>query len=206
MWVSGPNCPLQAPIATGGPFPQATALPLPTLSLPLSPTPPVSFCNASGGGRPRLGPDPHLNKLKTTPTPNKNGSHGIPFALPIELLQSGPRKVTKLKICEKRAFLPGHRPGVPGTPGRPGGFQKLDWMFFSYVPFLLPKERTEFTKCSHPLQNSKSLLLFSNYLGDYSYSFKGSVEFISITVTVSLFLLQNAVTENNSPKELFGYF
>ena len=28
--------------------------------------------------------------------------------------------------------------------------------------------------------------LFSNYLGDYSYSFQGSSEFISITVTVSL--------------------
>ena len=30
-------------------------------------------------------------------------------------------------------------------------------------------------------------LLFSNYLGDYSYSFQGSSELISITVTVSLF-------------------
>ena len=30
-------------------------------------------------------------------------------------------------------------------------------------------------------------LLFSNYLGDYSYSFQGSSEIISITVTVSLF-------------------
>ena len=30
-------------------------------------------------------------------------------------------------------------------------------------------------------------LLFSSYLGDYSYSFQGSVELISITVTVSLF-------------------
>ena len=40
-------------------------------------------------------------------------------------------------------------------------------------------------------------LLFSNYLGDYSYSFQGSVELICITVTVSLFLLQNAATEKN---------
>ena len=32
-------------------------------------------------------------------------------------------------------------------------------------------------------------LLFSNYLGDYSYSFQGSSELITITVTVSLFLL-----------------
>ena len=30
-------------------------------------------------------------------------------------------------------------------------------------------------------------LLISNYLGDYSYSFQGSSELISITVTVSLF-------------------
>ena len=30
-------------------------------------------------------------------------------------------------------------------------------------------------------------LLFSNYLGGYSYSFQGSSELISITVTVSLF-------------------
>ena len=34
--------------------------------------------------------------------------------------------------------------------------------------------------------------LFSNYLGDYSYGFKGSSELFSITVTVSLFFLQNA--------------
>ena len=32
-------------------------------------------------------------------------------------------------------------------------------------------------------------LLFSNYLGYYSYSFQGSSELISITVTVSLFFL-----------------
>ena len=31
-------------------------------------------------------------------------------------------------------------------------------------------------------------LLFLNYLGDYSYSFQGSSELISITVAVSLFL------------------
>ena len=33
-------------------------------------------------------------------------------------------------------------------------------------------------------------LLFLNYLGDYSYSFQGSSELVSITVTVSLFFLQ----------------
>ena len=38
-------------------------------------------------------------------------------------------------------------------------------------------------------------LLFSNYLGGYSYSFQGSSELISITVTVSLFFLQNALQE-----------
>ena len=37
-------------------------------------------------------------------------------------------------------------------------------------------------------------LLFSNYLGDYSYSFQGSSELISITVTVSLFFFQIGVT------------
>ena len=47
-------------------------------------------------------------------------------------------------------------------------------------------------------------LLFSKYLRDYSYSFQGSSELISITVTVSLFLLQNAVTESNSPQEFLG--
>ena len=41
-------------------------------------------------------------------------------------------------------------------------------------------------------------LLFSNYLGDYSYSFQGSSELVNITVTVSLFFLQNAVTGKNS--------
>ena len=44
-------------------------------------------------------------------------------------------------------------------------------------------------------------LQFSNSLGDYSYSFQGSSELISITVTVSLFFLENAVTGNNSPQE-----
>ena len=43
------------------------------------------------------------------------------------------------KNGQKRAFLPGHRPGVPGTPGHPGGFQKI-YVIFSYVPFLLPKD------------------------------------------------------------------
>ena len=33
-------------------------------------------------------------------------------------------------------------------------------------------------------------LLFSNFLGDCSYSFQGSSELISITVTVSLFLAE----------------
>ena len=41
----------------------------------------------------------------------------------------------------------------------------------------------------------------SNYSGDYSYSFQGYSEFISITVAVSLFFfLQNGVTGNNSPQ------
>ena len=45
-------------------------------------------------------------------------------------------------------------------------------------------------------------LLFSNYLGDYSYSFQGSSELISITVTVSLFScrmeLQDIIPFGNS--------
>ena len=49
-------------------------------------------------------------------------------------------------------------------------------------------------------------LLFSNYLGDYSYSFQGSSELISITVTVSLSFLQIAATINNSPQEFPGVF
>ena len=49
-------------------------------------------------------------------------------------------------------------------------------------------------------------LLFSNYLGDYSYSFQGSSKLISITVTVSLFFLQNGVTGNNSPREFPSIF
>ena len=44
-------------------------------------------------------------------------------------------------------------------------------------------------------------LLFLNYLGDYSYSFQGSVGFIRITVTIFLLGVQNAVTEKNSPQE-----
>ena len=38
-------------------------------------------------------------------------------------------------------------------------------------------------------------LLSSNYLGDYSYSFQGSFEWVSITVTVSLFFSLNADTK-----------
>ena len=49
-------------------------------------------------------------------------------------------------------------------------------------------------------------LLFSNYLGDYSYSFQGSSELIRITVTVSLLLLQNGVTGKNSPLEFPSIF
>ena len=49
-------------------------------------------------------------------------------------------------------------------------------------------------------------LLFSNYLGDYSYSFQGSSEIISITVTVSLFFLQNGVTGKKSPREFPSIF
>ena len=44
---------------------------------------------------------------------------------------------------DRRAFLPGHRPGVPGTPGHPGGVQKI-YVIFSYVPFLLPRKRCDF--------------------------------------------------------------
>ena len=49
-------------------------------------------------------------------------------------------------------------------------------------------------------------VLFSNYLGDCSYSFQGSFELISITVTVSLFVLQNAVTGENSFREFPSFF
>ena len=43
-------------------------------------------------------------------------------------------------------------------------------------------------------------LLFSNYLGDYSYSFQGSVEF-ALQLQSPCSFMQNAVTENNSPHE-----
>ena len=49
-------------------------------------------------------------------------------------------------------------------------------------------------------------LLFSNYLGGYSYSFQGSSELISITITVSLFFLQNGVIGKNSPQEFSRVF
>ena len=52
---------------------------------------------------------------------------------------------------------------------------------------------------------ARTKLLFSNYLGDYSYSFQGSSELITITVTVSLFFLQNGVTGNNSPQEFLKF-
>ena len=46
-------------------------------------------------------------------------------------------------------------------------------------------------------------LPYSNFLGDYSYSFQGSFELICITVAVSLFFQQNAVTEKNAPSRIF---
>ena len=45
-------------------------------------------------------------------------------------------------------------------------------------------------------------LLFSNYLGHYSYSFQGSVELISITVTVSFFCAQTSYRKE-SPSGIF---
>ena len=42
-------------------------------------------------------------------------------------------------------------------------------------------------------------LLFSIYLGGYSYSFQGSSELISLTVTVSLFFLAECITGNVVP-------
>ena len=58
----------------------------------------------------------------------------------------------------------------------------------------------------HPFQNHYTHKITIFELGDYSYSFQGSVELICITVTVSLFLLHNAVTEKNSPQEFSGGF
>ena len=58
-------------------------------------------------------------------------------------------------------------------------------------------------KVYHSFQNhyTHESIIFELFFGDYSYSFQGSSELISITVTVSLFLLQSAVTGNNSPQE-----
>ena len=42
------------------------------------------------------------------------------------------------KRTEKGIFA-GTPPHVPGTPGHPGGFQKF-YVFFSYVPSLLPTQ------------------------------------------------------------------
>ena len=58
----------------------------------------------------------------------------------------------------------------------------------------------------HFQTNTRMKLLFSNYLGDYSYSSQGSVELICITATVSVLFLQNAVTENNSLQEFLNIF
>ena len=48
--------------------------------------------------------------------------------------------------------------------------------------------------------------LFPTYLWDYSFSFQASFESISITVTVSLFFQQNAVTGSNFPQEFSRIF
>ena len=48
----------------------------------------------------------------------------------------------------------------------------------------------------HPFQNHYTHeILFLNYLGGYSYSFQGSSELISITVTASLFSSRNSLPE-----------
>ena len=71
--------------------------------------------------------------------------------------------------------------GCPRDTGHPGGFQKF-YVIFSYVPFLLPKEGAVETgvkrvvKKAHKPWITRMKLLFSNYLGDYSYSFQGSFE------------------------------
>ena len=54
----------------------------------------------------------------------------------------------------------------------------------------------------HPFQNhyTHEITIFELFR-DYSYSFQGSSELITITVTVSLLFVQNAVTGKNSPQE-----
>ena len=48
---------------------------------------------------------------------------------------------------QKRAFLPGHRPGVPGTPGHPGGLQKF-YVIFSLCAFSPPYSQKRYiTPC-----------------------------------------------------------
>ena len=47
-------------------------------------------------------------------------------------------------------------------------------------------------------------LLFSNYLGDYSYSFQGSSELIRITVTVSLVFLAECMLQEIIPLRNFS--
>ena len=59
---------------------------------------------------------------------------------------------------------------------------------------------------SKVFDGTRMKLLFSNYLGDYSYSFQGSSELISIAATVSWLFWQNAVPGNYSPRHSFdGY-
>ena len=97
----------------------------------------------------------HINLRKIAGTPagcprdtrrDKQGSTGrVSRGLPV---------VYYRKTDQKRAFLPGHRPGVPGTPGRPGGFQK-SYVIFSYVPFLLPIQAVKVPICGgFPVENT----------------------------------------------------
>ena len=79
------------------------------------------------------------NKLKKNPRDTGRVSLGHPAGQTgvYRPVSQGLPVIYYRKIDRKRAFLPGHRPGVPGTSGRPGGFRKF-YVILSYVPFLLP--------------------------------------------------------------------
>ena len=80
-------------------------------------------------------------------------NRGLPAGLP------GTSCCLQVRNSQKKAFLPGHRPGVAGTSGRQAGFSEI-YVMFSYVPFLLPKTvHTNFT------QNLGRQLLGSTFSG-----------------------------------------
>ena len=90
------------------------------------------------------------------------------------------------KLCELCFPLEGFEGALKGTNLTPpkGPCRSKNAMALESIVF--PKNNLRLPSFSKSPHARRMKLLFSNYLGDYSYSFQGSSELIRITVTVAL--------------------